>query len=137
MPDKPPSDGPAPPAEEDSRPVTDEPSCSLSDGAAGGDACPVGPPLSADALTLMEEADLAEPDVAEKHGALGEARTGRIAALIYTGISLLAATVFVLVTTYAGSYPAVARYGGAAWIFLLTMIVLMPFVIPRVRKWRG
>ena len=68
---------------------------------------------------------------------MGEARTGRLAALIYTGISLVAAILFVVATTLAGGYPAVARYGGAAWIFLLTMIVLMPFVIPRVRKWRG
>lgn len=132
MPDKQPSDGPAPLGEEDAHPVVDEPSCPLSDAATETEACPIGPPLSADA----SGAD-AEPDVAEKHGAMGEVRTGRIAALIYVGISLLAAATFVLVTTYAGSYPPVARYGGAAWIFLLMMIVLMPFVIPRVRKWRG
>ncbi len=124
MPDKPSSDAPAP--------LGEEASCPLIDSGAAEDACPLGPPLPADTAELGEG-----PDVAEKPGAFGETRTGRIAALIYTGISSLAAAVFILVTTYIGSYPPVARYGGAAWIFLLLMIVLMPFVIPRVRKWQS
>jgi hypothetical protein len=56
------------------------------------------------------------------------------AAFIYSGISVAAAVAFFLVTTFVAGYPAVARYGGAAWIFLLMMIVLMPIVIPRVQK---
>ena len=56
------------------------------------------------------------------------------AAFIYGGISVAAAVAFFLVTTFVAGYPAVARYGGAAWIFLLMMIVLMPIVIPRVQK---
>ena len=59
---------------------------------------------------------------------------GRLAAIIYVGTSFAAALVFWLVTTFAGTYPAVARYGGAAWVFVLFMIVLMPIVIPRVRN---
>jgi len=53
--------------------------------------------------------------------------------LIYGGISAVGAVAFWLLTTLTGSYPTVARYGGAAWVFLLLMIVLMPLVIPRVR----
>ena len=56
---------------------------------------------------------------------------------IYTGTSFVVALAFWLVTTFTGSYPTVARYGGAAWIFLLMMIVLMPLVIPRVKAPRA
>jgi hypothetical protein len=63
------------------------------------------------------------------------AHPDRVALFLYGGISVVGAVVFWLVTTYTGSYPAVARYGGAAWIFILLMIVLMPLVIPRVRAW--
>lgn len=64
----------------------------------------------------------------------GESRAGKLAAVVYGSAALIAALAFWAVTTFAGSYPAVARYGGAAWIFVLMMIVLMPIVIPRVRR---
>jgi hypothetical protein len=60
-------------------------------------------------------------------------RNGLIAALIYCGGAFAAGLAFWLVTTFAGSYPAVARFGGAVWVFILVMIVLMPVVIPRVK----
>jgi hypothetical protein len=69
--------------------------------------------------------------------AIGRYKTshpGRVAAAIYVGASVTGAVAFFLVTTFVGDYPAVARYGGAAWIFLLLMIVLMPIVIPAVQK---
>lgn len=56
-----------------------------------------------------------------------------LSAIIYTGISLVAAATFFAVTTLGG-YGWVARVGGSAWIFLLSMIVLMPIVIPAVKK---
>jgi hypothetical protein len=56
-----------------------------------------------------------------------------LSALIYSGISLAAAAVFVL-ATLAGSYTLVERIGGAFWVFLLSMIILMPLVIPAVRR---
>jgi hypothetical protein len=56
-----------------------------------------------------------------------------ISAVIYTGISLLAAGLFIA-GTLPGHYTAVERFGGAAWVFLLCMIILMPIVIPVVRK---
>lgn len=63
-----------------------------------------------------------------------ESRGRGLAAVLYCGTALVAALVFWTATTFAGSFPAVARYGGAAWIFVLMMIVLMPIVIPRVRS---
>lgn len=54
-------------------------------------------------------------------------------ALIYTGISLTAAAAFVL-ATLPGKYTAVERFGGSAWVFILSMIILMPVVIPTVKK---
>jgi hypothetical protein len=56
-----------------------------------------------------------------------------LSAIIYTGISLAAAGFFI-VGTLPGHYTAVERFGGAAWVFLLCMIILMPVVIPLVRK---
>ncbi|MBI4330074.1 MAG: hypothetical protein HY673_02190 [Chloroflexi bacterium] len=56
-----------------------------------------------------------------------------LSAILYTGISLLVAGLFFAVTL-AGSYSWVARIGGAAWVFLLSMIVLMPVIIPLVKK---
>jgi hypothetical protein len=58
----------------------------------------------------------------------------RAAALIYTGTSFVVALAFWLVTTFTGDFTNVARWGGAAWIFLLMMIVLMPIVIPRMKR---
>jgi hypothetical protein len=58
---------------------------------------------------------------------------GAIAALIYTGVSLVAALVF-LAVTLAGDYDWVASVGGALWVFILCMIILMPTVTPLVRE---
>jgi len=59
--------------------------------------------------------------------------TNLISAVIYTGISLLAAGLFI-VATLVGKYTPVERLGGAAWVFLLSMIILMPVIIPLVRR---
>ncbi len=64
-----------------------------------------------------------------------EARhSGRLAAVVYTMLSLAAALAFFLVTILTGDYSWVARVGGAVWLFLLSMIILMPTVTPWVRK---
>lgn len=63
-----------------------------------------------------------------------ETRAARLAALIYTGISLLAALAFYLGASLLGRHTATAIYGGTAWVFLLSMIVTMPLVIPAVRQ---
>ncbi len=67
------------------------------------------------------------------HAADPLARAGRISAAIYTSVSLAAALAFLLVTLITGDYSWVARIGGAVWVFLLCMIILMPTVTPWVR----
>jgi hypothetical protein len=59
--------------------------------------------------------------------------TVRRSALVYTGISLFVALCFLLLASVTGPYSAVARFGGAAWVFLLTMIVTMPLVTARMK----
>jgi hypothetical protein len=62
---------------------------------------------------------------------------GRIAALTYSVGSTAAAVAFAAVAVIDG-YDEVAVVGGAGWVFLLTMIILMPTVTPWIRsKARG
>lgn len=61
---------------------------------------------------------------------------GLVSALIYTGISVLAAGLF-LAATLSGNYTAVERIGGTTWVFILSMIILMPIVTPLVKKKLG
>ncbi len=49
-------------------------------------------------------------------------------ALAYTALSGLAALAFYGGAQLKGGYPPVAVYGGALWVFLLSMIVTMPMV---------
>ena len=53
---------------------------------------------------------------------------------IYGTISVTAALLFFVAATLAGSYTDVARFGGAAWVMLLSFIVTMPLVISFVKK---
>ncbi len=61
---------------------------------------------------------------------------GFISAVICTGISIAAAGAF-FVATLVGNYNWLTRIGGAGWVFLLAMIILMPTVTPMVKKRRG
>lgn len=62
---------------------------------------------------------------------------GFLSALIYTGISLAVSGLF-LTATLMGNYEWVARIGGASWVFLLSMVILMPLITPLVkRRYRG
>jgi len=58
---------------------------------------------------------------------------GLISALTYTGISVVIVAVFLLLTL-RGNFTVIERIGGAVWVFILSMIILMPVVIPRVKK---
>ena len=60
-------------------------------------------------------------------------RIGTVSAVIYTGISLLAGAIFLLLTLL-GPYTGVERIGGTLWVFILSMIILMPLVTPMVKK---
>ncbi len=62
-----------------------------------------------------------------------EQTAARRSAVIYLSISLGAALLF-FAAAALGGYPVAARIGGAAWVGLLTLIVSMPLVIPRVKK---
>lgn len=64
------------------------------------------------------------------------ANAGRIAVVLYTGGSLIAALAFFAAATI-GDYGWVARLGGAGWVFVLSMIILMPTVTPWVRERAG
>lgn len=63
-------------------------------------------------------------------------KVGSISAVTYTGISVLAAGFFLL-STISGQYTLVERIGGTAWVFLLSMIILMPIVTPLVKRKLG
>ena len=61
---------------------------------------------------------------------------GFVSALFYTGLSLAAAGLFIL-ATLSSKYTNVERFGGAGWVFFLSMIILMPVVTPIVKKRMG
>lgn len=66
-----------------------------------------------------------------------EKSVARKSALIYLPVSLGAALLFFGVSSLLGGYPPVARFGGAVWVALLTLIISMPVVTSRVKKvWR-
>lgn len=55
-------------------------------------------------------------------------------AVIYTALSVGASALFLAAAALGGPYPAVARFGGAVWILLLSFIVTMPLVTAAVKK---
>ncbi|MDE3096634.1 MAG: hypothetical protein KGK07_11640 [Chloroflexota bacterium] len=57
-----------------------------------------------------------------------------VSAAIYTSLAAAGAGLFLVVTSATGDYTAVARLGGTAWVFLLSMIILMPTVTPLVKR---
>jgi len=57
-----------------------------------------------------------------------------VAAAVYLGLSLLAALAFVGLAALKGERSWAGLVVGAVWVFCLTTILLMPVVIPRVRK---
>lgn len=63
-----------------------------------------------------------------------EKEVARRSARIYIPISLGVALLFLLAASLTGDYPLVARIGGTVWVGLLSLIVSMPMVIPRVKK---
>jgi hypothetical protein len=61
---------------------------------------------------------------------------GLISAVFYIGLSLIAAGLFVLAAT-SGKHTTVESLGGAGWVFFLSIIILMPVVIPLVKRKLG
>jgi hypothetical protein len=64
-------------------------------------------------------------------------RAALVSALLYTSASLAAAGLFLAVTFLKDGYGWVDRGGGAGWVFLLAMIILMPTVTPWVKRKAG
>ena len=63
-----------------------------------------------------------------------EKQVAQKSALIYIPISLGSALLFLLVSTFTGDYPVVARIGGTVWVALLSLIVSMPIVISKIKR---
>jgi hypothetical protein len=63
-----------------------------------------------------------------------ERKIGITSAAIYSAISVTASGLFFVAATLAGKYTAVARFGGAAWVLLLSFIVTMPLITSAVKK---
>jgi hypothetical protein len=59
---------------------------------------------------------------------------GQTSALIYSTAAITAALLFFVATSLIGDYDWVARIGGSGWVFLLSMIILMPSVTPLVKR---
>ena len=55
-------------------------------------------------------------------------------AAIYTAISVTVSALFFIAATLVGQYSDVARFGGAAWVLLLSFIVTMPLVTSAVKR---
>ncbi len=64
-------------------------------------------------------------------------KPGIMSAVVCTGIAWLGAGSFLAATTLGGGYDWVARLGGAGWVFLLSMIILMPTITPWVKRRLG
>ena len=61
-----------------------------------------------------------------------------ISAVIYLGSAVILAGLFVLGSSLLGDFNLVDKIGGAVWVFILSTIILMPIVIPLVkRKYNG
>ncbi|MDO9066432.1 MAG: hypothetical protein Q7U96_05045 [Chloroflexota bacterium] len=63
-----------------------------------------------------------------------ERRVAARSAVAYMTISLTASLAFLSAATLAGTYNDVGRFGGAVWVFLLTIIVSMPLVTSWFKK---
>ncbi len=63
-----------------------------------------------------------------------ESRIGRTGALGYTGLSLASALAFLAVARWTGEAPPLAVWGGAVWVFLLSMIISIPLVTAWVKR---
>lgn len=68
---------------------------------------------------------------------MNDRRAAYVSAVVYTTVSLVGVLAFLAATTFRGDYDWVARLGGTGWVFLLSMIILMPTVTPWLKKRLG
>jgi hypothetical protein len=64
-------------------------------------------------------------------------RIVRLSAIWYTGLSLAAALIFLKAARWVGEAPPLAVWGGAVWVFILSMIVTMPLATAWARRRGG
>jgi hypothetical protein len=64
-----------------------------------------------------------------------ETEIARRSALIYLPLSAGVALAFLLAASLLGNYPLVAKIGGTVWVAILSLIVSMPIVTSRMKKW--
>ncbi len=62
-------------------------------------------------------------------------RIGRTGVLGYTGLSVASALAFLALARWTGEAPPLAVWGGAVWVFLLSMIISMPLVTAWIKRW--
>lgn len=60
----------------------------------------------------------------------------RLSARVCALTSLTIAAIFFAAARTAGS-PPVAQYGGALWMFLLSLLITLPLVTPMLRRRAG
>ncbi|MCW5882228.1 MAG: hypothetical protein KIS91_14965 [Anaerolineae bacterium] len=70
----------------------------------------------------------------EHNGGTFDRQLARRSGVTYTAISVLLALAFLGLATVNGDYTDVARFGGALWVFMLSMIVTMPLVTSWCKK---
>jgi hypothetical protein len=61
-------------------------------------------------------------------------KIGVTSAATYAAISITTSVLFFAAATLRGGYTDVARFGGAAWVLLLSLIVTMPLVTSAVKR---
>ena len=61
-------------------------------------------------------------------------KIARTSAAIYSGVSVTTSLLFFMGATLSGKYTEVARFGGTAWVLLLSFIVTMPLVTSLVKR---
>ena len=61
-------------------------------------------------------------------------RALRMSYLISLGLALALSIGFYLVTSLTGQYSVLARYGGAVWVLLLTLIIALPTLTPLMKR---
>lgn len=65
-------------------------------------------------------------------------RAMRISYVLSGTMAFLAGAAFFAVTSLTGSNSALTRFGGAAWVLLLSLIIAMPTVTSAMkRRFRG
>ena len=68
----------------------------------------------------------------------GQAKAMWLAFGISLAAALLLAGIFLLLAGMVGDDPGLARWGGAAWVLILSFIIALPTIAPSIkRRFRG